>query len=212
MSRPPPPAIGAIMMIVDLTDVPFEDWVRFVFDHPISPAGVADAWHWDVEYVADNASMLSYCTRLFAESRSLLTSYSPELLEQGFWFIPGPNGFMRFLADESVLWRGREECINAIELLFRNLFSINECGTACAMWWDSYVSYCGYGRNDIATDKKLCGATIRVVLAILRQDATQCRHSAVHGLHHLVGVNPEIRRSVASALRRSNMLLDIAKL
>ena len=186
------------MMDLDLRQLNYDQWLRFVFDHPVTR--IEDAWHFDIEYAADHDQVLANCTQMFLKSKVLIGSFNAEQLEQGFWFIPGPNGFMRFLADEDVPWSRRQACIQSIESLFRECFSVMPPWmTSCYMWWDSYVSYCAFGNNELMTDERLLDETFRVLQAILKQPE-HCRRSAVHGLQHLEALDTPLRQQVQAVL------------
>jgi hypothetical protein len=152
-------------MVIDLDKYSFAQWVGFAFNHPI-PQAEEKAWYWqgEWEYEADNSLMLEYLIRLFRNPTFLLDTYSPEQLEQGFWFLQKPGGFIEEglrkrkvacplgtgnyindigieMRDTDVSWPLRKECIIYMGDLFEHLFAVNPLdNSACYMWWDSIIS------------------------------------------------------------------------
>jgi hypothetical protein len=70
-------------------DVSFEDWLRFIFDHPVTDP----KWHWE-----ENAPYLevppeltvAHITRAFESPRRFLGGYSDAQLNQALWFLIYP--------------------------------------------------------------------------------------------------------------------------
>lgn len=104
-------------MEIDLNKYSFEQWVTFVFDHPVSQAEEKE-WYWqdEWEHEADHSLILEYLIRIFRNPTFLLDTYSPEQLEQGFWFLQKPIGlFEEALKDPDVKWQLRKECIKCVK-------------------------------------------------------------------------------------------------
>ena len=133
-----------------LTFLPFEDWVKFIFAHE------ANGPQW---YFAPNAPYwdgspdltVSYITRLFEDPLPVLSGYSDEQLNQGFWYLVsnGASDMMFALNDEAVPLEQRIRCLKSFRLLFERVFAarcsphlshFDEHGarplnSACYMWW-----------------------------------------------------------------------------
>src|SRR4051812_41501497 len=81
------------------------DWINYVFDHPIN--NPLPAWYWDIDspqWDGTPEQVARYISETFERSGELLTQFSDEQLNQGFWFLVGSgcSDFMRALRDESV--------------------------------------------------------------------------------------------------------------
>jgi hypothetical protein len=182
-------------MGIDLNKYSFAQWVGFVFDHPIAQAE-EKAWYWqgEWEHEADHSLIHEYLIRLFRDPTFLLDKYSPEQLEQGFWFIQKPLGFLENgLKDTNVEWQLRKECIISMGDLFERLFAVNPLAdSACYMWWDSIIS--GYFETShtslhplIVDDKdaQLQQTIFETLYRILKLESRECQKAALHGLGHL---------------------------
>lgn len=59
------------------TNVSFEDWVRRVFDHPVT----REAWYWEIDsdsFELDPKQLVAYSTQLFKESADVLAPFTDE--------------------------------------------------------------------------------------------------------------------------------------
>jgi hypothetical protein len=202
-------------MAIDLNKYSFAQWLGFVFDHPIAQAE-EKAWYWqdEWEHEADHSLMLEYLIRLFRNPAFLLDTYSPEQLEQGFWFLQKPLGFLEEgLRDSSVEWLLREECIGSMGDLFERLFAMNPLtDSACYMWWDSVIS--GYFEAAhtswqplIVDDKDAQAqqAIFETLGRILKLDSRECQKSALHGLGHL---NHPLTEQIIEAYLNESPMID----
>jgi hypothetical protein len=201
-------------MVIDLNKYSFSQWVTFVFDHPIAQAEEKE-WYWqdEWEHEADNSLMLEYLIRLFRNSAFLLDTYSPEQLEQGFWFIQKPLGFLeKGLKDINVEWQLRKECIVSMGDLFERLFAVNLLAdSACYIWWDLVIS--GYFETSHASwhplivddkDAQAQQAIFETLSRILKLDSRECQKSALHGLGHLN--HPLTEKTIESYLNENPMI------
>ena len=67
-------------------DATLEEWVRFVFDHPVTEI----AWHFDAEaaYLALPPERVAcLIAETFERSGELLQPFTDAQLNQGFWFL-----------------------------------------------------------------------------------------------------------------------------
>ena len=182
-------------MAIDLDKFSFEQWVGFVFDHPAKDTD-AKEWYWQEawEYEVSNEFVLKYMTRLFRNPTFLLEAYSSEQLEQGFWFLHKPSGFLaEGMSDPNVAWTLRRECVVSMGNLFEKLFAIDPLDdSACFIWWDLLIEDC-FGNyhtrwHPLIVDDKdapLQQIIFETLCRILQLDSMECQKSALHGLSHL---------------------------
>ncbi len=135
-----------------LTDLSFEAWIAYVFDHPVQEP----AWYWDIDQDHWDASgqaalTVAYVTRLFSDPVPALEGYSDEQLKQGLWFLVDNacSDHLLTLRDTAVPVADRIACIQAMYHLFDKLFAVrctaalghrsesgNPLNSICYMWWD----------------------------------------------------------------------------
>jgi hypothetical protein len=178
-----------------LTELSFDEWVRHIFDHPVTDP----AWHWDID--ADYAKLeprrvVAYATELFERAGVLLTPYSDAQTNQGLWFlISEASSPLDVLSEGAVPAAERVRCIRAIASLFEqclaprctpHLSHQDESGAGplnlvCYMWWDIFPLY---GKPEDATRREIDAACISVMEATLELPSIACQESALHGLGH----------------------------
>ena len=94
-----------------VTDITFDEWVKFMFDHPVAHP----AWYWASGLYWPEVSptdQVAYITRLFEDSGSLLAVYSNAQIDQALIYLISPASMaMRVLSDEDVLWPDRKRCL-----------------------------------------------------------------------------------------------------
>src|SRR3954471_13062880 len=105
-------------------DTTLDEWVRFVFDHPVTET----AWHFDIDapYLRlppERAAQL--IAETFERGAELLQPYTDEQLNQGFWFLicSGNSEYMFCLTDASVPWPTRRRALRAFVPLFRDVMA-----------------------------------------------------------------------------------------
>lgn len=185
-------------MAIDITDLTFDEWVEFVFDHPVTDP----AWHWSDEwehYASDGVKLLRYLIRLFREPSFLFEKYSPAQLEQGFWFISGLLCLARFMGlpwQKNLPWKLRRDLIESMFDLFERFFALNALDTSCFMWWDglAYGYHMTDGKPDDANGARVQQAMFETLKRILYLESRACRMSALHGLGHLK--HPELEKTI----------------
>jgi hypothetical protein len=122
-------------MVRDISEISFEEWVRFIFDHPAQER----PWHWnDANYdISDEEKILSYLIQLFKNPTILLEKFSEKQINQGFWFMLGPEGFMGVLWNPNTQFSKRKQCIDSMYDLYQLLFwdhpleILISCGGKC---------------------------------------------------------------------------------
>lgn len=189
----------------DLTNLTFEQWIAYVFDHPA--ADLDHAWFWEPErdwWKEDPDQVIPFLTQAFEHAAEVFEPYSDAQLNQGLWFLVSTacSSHMLALLDESVPWQAIQRCIASIHPLFEQCFArrctphlsyIDEPGASplnlvCYMWWDLMPIY---GRPDLPARRELDEAILSVMQSTLQLDSIACRESALHGLGHWQRAYPE---------------------
>jgi hypothetical protein len=181
---------------VDLTNVPFDEFVAFLFDHDIDhdmppESEKYDPWYFQVEVEFDANNIGAYYVRMFGQPEFLLTRFTKAQLEAGFWAIQGPNlncSVSRIIEDSDLPLSIREECIRSMADLFKRLFATEPFDTSVQMWWDSlcYDWHCGNRKRERGgEDLELQNVFFETLAKVLAIDSWICQGAALHGLGHL---------------------------
>lgn len=176
----------------------FDEWVRFVFDHPEARA------HWfhedravERDFDADDPNhaviLVEYLTNLFENGSSLLGQYSDAQIATGLWYLFGVgSGHMRVIGSGSAPERNLIRMIRALSTLCHQVFA-KRCGdvlshlsergsrldVAVYMIWDmDGIGLGSWGPELNSVDRAMLD-TLREILMI---DNTACQESALHGL------------------------------
>jgi hypothetical protein len=171
----------------DLRGASFEEFVDFLFDHAVAPK----TWYAKVEVEYDPYRALSSYTRLFSAPRFLLSRFSKDQLEQGFWAVHGPAlecSASNVIWEQEVPFDIRERCVRAMFHLFADLFAEEPFTRAANMWWDSlaYAWHCGNRKREKGGEDRLMQDVMFETLAkILEIPSEPCQVAALHGLGHL---------------------------
>lgn len=140
---------------MDTMSATFEQWLEFVFNHPVRKS----EWYWNEDFNSrwealelTDVLIVQYMTQLFLEP-GVLRSYSLDQVEQGLWFLlnestPGQQSKAVLRREAALL--DRVACIHAMSNFFRNYIlavtpghfdpkapSIGVTGAAY-MWWDIF--------------------------------------------------------------------------
>jgi hypothetical protein len=176
----------------DLTDISFDEFVSLIFERAIPPeAEEVDVPFHYVEVKLDAEKICEYYVRLFRQPEFLLSRFTKDQLEGGFWAIMGHThewsaGNIIHYSDAPL--SSRKECIEAMALLFERLFANEPLDTSVHMWWDSlcYDWHCGNrSRERGGEDAKLQDIFFRTLAKVLAIDSWICQGAALHGLGHL---------------------------
>jgi hypothetical protein len=165
-------------MSINLNNYSFDEWVKFVFDHPV----FEPAWYWDDawDWEGDPNVVLKNASRLFSSPEFLLQEFRPEQIEQGFWFLLGSAGKLdRWVWAKEIDWTIRKDCINSMVNVFEQLFVKNPLGETCYMWWDLLGEFRDEG------DPAVRGEMLESLSRVLKIESYDCQISALHGLGHL---------------------------
>jgi hypothetical protein len=188
--------VGYSMTLI--SDLTFEEWVQYVFDHPAEEM----AWHWDID--ADDLSVdeshtitVAYLTQLFKTSGKALLPFTDAQVDQGLNYLASNacSNHMYALLDEAVPWSDRQRCIRSMLILFEDCFArrctptlahCNEPGSSpingvCYMWFDIIPI------NSYDPKPEQAGVEqefLNLMESMLKIDHDACRESALHGLGH----------------------------
>jgi len=188
-----------------LHNLTFEEWLTFVFDHPVEAQKLE--WYWDLdsdEWDENSADVIQFLTQAFENAADVFKPYSDAQLNQGLWYIASNScsNHMFALMDESVAWSARGRCIRSIHGLYEQCFArrcsphlshIDEPGAnplnmICYMWWDIAPLS---GHPEEPKRKEFDAEILGVMESTLQLDSIACRESALHGLGHWQHSYPE---------------------
>jgi hypothetical protein len=194
-------------MGMQLTNLTFEGWLRYVFDHPVEAQ--KPQWYWDLDRDwwdedADPAQPVQFLTQAFEEAGVVFKPYSAAQLNQGLWYLASNScsNHMFALLNENVPWPARRRCIRSFQLLYAGCFArrctphlshVDEPGAGplngvCYMWWD-IIPFAG--RPDDPARREFDDEVLRVMEATLQLNSIACRESALHGLGHWQPAYPQ---------------------
>lgn len=188
--------------MAELTNLTFDQWLKHVFDHPVTDP----AWHHvmgaDVWGDSTPELIVSYLTQLFENSAEVCKPYSDAHLNQGLWYISLPfcSGYMKEIEAEIISDEQRVRCIHAIFRLYEGLFAprctpllshqfgqpedppYSPLNMICYMWWDNLLTW---GMLPEKLRDVFYPAYLNVMRQTLTLDSIACQEGALHGLAHL---------------------------
>ncbi len=181
---------------VDLTNVSFDEFVAFLFDHVIDhnvapESEKYDPWYYRVEAEFDAQNIGAYYVRMFKQPEFLLSRFTKAQLEEGFWAIVGPNlncSVSRMIENPDLPLSIREDCIRSMADLFEHLFVTEPLDTSVQMWWDAlcYDWHSGNRRRERGgEDLELQNIFFETLAKVLAINSWICQGAALHGLGHL---------------------------
>jgi hypothetical protein len=165
------------METVNLNQHSFDEWVRFVFDRPVTKPEwfMNDGYDWEI----DPTLLVQYSTQLFQNTAFLFERYSLEQLEQGFRFIPIVGELVDAVWNMDVPLSARQRCIRSMVNLFQSVFMKDSLGDVAFMWWDSFRFF------EDEPEREMVEAIWGALSQIIRMESSVCWGSALHGLGHL---------------------------
>lgn len=196
-------------------DATLDQWIRFVFDHPVAET----AWHFDIDapYLElPPARTAELVAETFERSGELLQRFSDAQLNQGLWFLlhSGSSDYMFCLTLASVPWPVRRRALRSFVPLFRDVIADrctrslshrsepgSDLNSACYMWWD-LLPLGGDGDAGRPPDN-LKAEALAVLAELLETPHDACRESALHGLGHLALDHPEAALIIDRFIERS---------
>jgi hypothetical protein len=104
-----------------LTNLTFDEWVLFVFDHPVDDSRLE--WYLDIDadwWDGPAALTIDYLTRAFENLESVFKPYNDSQLNQGQWYLASNacSNHMFALMEASVPWSARQRCILSFQSLY----------------------------------------------------------------------------------------------
>jgi hypothetical protein len=179
-----------------LTFLPFEQWLKFIFDHPVGDP----QWYFDLEapfWDAPAEITVDYISKFFENPNPFLKDYTDAQLNQGFWYLVsnGCSDMMFALTEPAVPLAQRLRCLSSFQLIFERVFAVrcsphlshcNEPGAGplnrvCYMWWDLLPLG---GQPSVSSEKPMDCAALEVMANTLALPSIACQESALHGLGH----------------------------
>jgi hypothetical protein len=195
-----------------LTNLTFEEWVRHLFDHPVTNP----EWHWDID--ADYAKLepqqvVAYATQLFDGAGKLLAPYTDAQTNQGLWFLISSSESLFALTETAVPLPDRVRCVQAMTEVFKQCFlprctphlsHMDEPGAGalnkvCYAWWDIIPMH---GEPLEKARREIDAGFLSVMEATLEIPSVACQESALHGVGHWVMDHKSRCQSIISAFLR----------
>jgi len=177
----------------------FDQWIQYIFDHPVTDP----AWYWEDNWAVQYDPLppgksVEYLTRLFKRSQSVLGSYSDGQMDQGLDYLINVScgDYFRDFFEPSVPWPKRRGGIRSVSNLFRELFAkrctphlshldepgVGPLNSVCYMWWDIAPLPMLVLEKDGGSESSLeCLGVMQDALAL---DSVACQESALYGLGH----------------------------
>jgi hypothetical protein len=174
------------------TDLPFDAWIRYLFDHPATdpawPDTAADA---DPVELAPR-QVVAHAARLFREAEETLAPYAEAQVNQGLSFLIEESGSPLYaLGDTRVPLAERLHCIYSIANLFEAYLAPRcapqlggtggDLNPVCYMWWDLFPLH---GQPENPLRREIDNACLWVMGAQLALPSIACQQSSLHGLGH----------------------------
>lgn len=213
-------------------DISYEEWVNYVFDHPIldpewwfqdAESGFLQEWNEDkLPEIA-----LDYMTRLFSDPAFLIERFSRAQIDQGLNFLVSNScsNHMFVLTNQSLLWSARSACFDAMIPLYAKLMApvygddiayldrepkpADQPNYACYMWWDIIPLYGGMDHPD---RDRINDAVLHIFAEVLKLDSEACLESVLHGLGHWdMYMNDRTRPIVENFLRRTDISPELRR-
>jgi hypothetical protein len=173
----------------DLTNISFDGFVSLIFDpaEQIKPDGPLSF----AEVEIDAKGICGYYVQLFQNPEFLLSRFTKQELEAGFWEIMGYThdwSLGDLIEYSEAPLSSRKECIESMATLFERLFASESLDTSVHMWWDSlcYSWHCGNRKRERGgADWELQNTYFQTLARVLAIDSWICQGAALHGLGHL---------------------------
>jgi hypothetical protein len=156
--------------VIDLQKASFDEFLDYTFTHrEDGPLPEVEA-----------ARQIAHAERLFRDP-SVAARFTPAQREKGFWFLASwtdPDFFSGQLWNHDVPAAARISCVNAMEVLYRDLFVADPHGQDAYMWFDLLLG--GAPEGGCADCAPVRRALIGVLDDLLGIDPV----AALHGLNH----------------------------
>ena len=195
----------------DISRSSFDEFVGFLFDHDVVsiPQGndsKPEPWYWHAEVTHDVRRVLGLYIQLFKDPEFLLSRYTKEKLEQGFWAIISGNiecAVTEVIWEKQVPFEERAACVRAMYHLYERFFLKEPLVTSSNMWWDAlaYDWHCGNrSRANGSEDEQMQDVMYETLERILALPSETCQFAALHGMGHLH--HPSTQEAIERFLNR----------
>jgi hypothetical protein len=188
---------------VDISLIPYDEWVAFVFNHPVPNPPEDTDWYWEFSFeVSKPSQLVEHFTRLCNEFLKLIKQYTPAQVDRGIWCLLGARlDFGQYLRDEQIPVEARKLCVRSMYRVFADFVSksdVKEMETCFWMWWDILLDgFYIIGDNGHFEDdaREIENTVLGTLSDILQLDDPRTQKYALHGLGHLR--HPKARQVVA---------------
>jgi hypothetical protein len=211
---------------MDYQTMSFDDWIIFVFDHPVS--NYDPIWYYGIHFadpVRDTdlypQTAIDYVIRLFESPVEPLAPYSDEQINQGLWFLVSNGGgdYLRVLEELTVTFEDKQRLVESVYSMYEKLFAerctptlshrdeadSNPMNLICYMWWDLYGVFFRYTGEPLL--QKLDEISLGILEKILYLEHDACIEGALHGLGHATYEYPErVDKIIATFLKNQQNL------
>jgi hypothetical protein len=217
------------MALFDLSQLSFDEFVCFFFDHDVD---IEEHWYqepalenfhdFDEDDTSSPAVVVGHMTRLFTQFPSIAMQYSVEQINAGIWAMFSYGGFRV----QKHLWLGatplpeRLGCIRSMYSVYSDFVAkstVKVMENCFHMWWDMLASSFweqmnfsnsiadGDTRSLTAEQRAVLDALFETLSKILALPDDRTQACALHGLGHLH--HPGVRKLVQQYLdeNRSEM-------
>ena len=211
------------------TQVTFEDWVRYLFDHDVTET----AWYWGDGEGTEGVDLppdvfIDYGTKLLRNSESLLKGYSDGQVHHGLYLLISNNVSDEIFAlkNQAVPIQKRLAFLEAIFHLNRDCFAerctphlshsdlnetpehVSPLNENCYMWWDIFIVY---GSRDDPGEEPLNRTALNVMERCLTIAHPAVQEGALHGLGHFHAYYPaECEKIVATFIADHREAMNVA--
>jgi hypothetical protein len=179
-------------MSIDLRQASLDEFIQFVFDHPVPSDKDTPEWYFEdaLEIEYEPIKQIRLMTSLFRSASLLAERFSPAQIEQGFWLVFNTveECFTNLLWASQVPWSERKACIEAVSVLYSDLFPRVKVETIDYMIPDLLADSYGHGRRDTENnpeDKRVQDALFELFLVLLDSRDQGSHFAGLHGLGHL---------------------------
>jgi hypothetical protein len=198
-----------------LTDLTYEQWIDYVFDHAVRFH--EPAWYYSHEdwWEPQPQQAIAYLTQLFEAPDPLVEQFADRQIGQGLSYIFNAGDHCRFLLDDAVPVAARVACVSAMQNLFARIFEPrcapilshldesggNELSYICYMWWDIMPVE---ATSKPSLPDPIHEACLAVMRDTLKLASPACQESALHGLGHWARAYPEFTAATIDAYLAAN--------
>lgn len=206
-------------MLPDKTPLRYSEWLKYVFDRPVTPNG----WYFDSEdtdFKAEEIEMVALVTHTFENCGTDLAAYTEAQVSHGLTYIfdCACSRVVFALMSDNVPISLRLQAISAIKVLYKNCLGPrcapvlghnsepggNSLNYICYMLWDaSPLSY--WERTESPDREIFYNAVVDVLEDALNSSNPACIESALHGLGHILSSHIERVTQVITAYQNRNV-------